>query len=172
MKRSTIKSLLIDILIVVCVVFAITAVIKPTIVKGESMEDTLHDGNYLILNRMAYKMHSPERGDIVVFPSELDGGKLLIKRVIGVGGDVVETDGLETSVNDSKLDEPYIKSSTFGDGLMETWTVPEGKVFVMGDNRDNSADSRQANVGFIDEDDIIGKVAVRLFPFSEIGTVK
>ena len=136
------------------------------------MDDTLHDGNYLILNKLAYRSESPKYGDIVVFPSDADGGeeKLFIKRVIGVGGDEVTVDGKTVYVNGKQLDEPYVQKDTEGTGASKSWTVPEGKVFVMGDNRDVSLDSRR--IGPIDEDIIIGKVALRLFPFDQIGKVK
>ena len=167
MDKSFVKSLLIDLAIAIAIVLIVTAMIKPTIVRGPSMDDTLHDGNYLILNKLAYRSESPKYGDIVVFPSDADGGeeKLFIKRVIGVGGDKVEVDGKTVYV-----DEPYVQKDTEGTGASKSWTVPEGKVFVMGDNRDVSLDSRR--IGPIDEDIIIGKVALRLFPFDQIGKVK
>ena len=136
------------------------------------MDDTLHDGNYLIVNKMAYKTRSPERGDIIVFDSDYDGGELLIKRVIGIGGDEITTDGKVVYVNGEQIKEPYIQADTQGDGESNTWTVPEGSIFAMGDNRDVSADSRMTEVGFVDEADILGKVAVRLFPFNQIGGVE
>ena len=114
------------------------------------MDDTLHDGNYLIVNKMAYKTHSP----------------------IGIGGDEITTDGKVVYVNGEQIKEPYIQADTQGDGESNTWTVPEGSIFAMGDNRDVSADSRMTEVGFVDEADILGKVAVRLFPFNQIGGVE
>ena len=172
MDKSFVKSLLIDLAIAIAIVLIVTAMIKPTIVRGPSMDDTLHDGNYLILNKLAYRSESPKYGDIVVFPSDADGGeeKLFIKRVIGVGGDEVTVDGKTVYVNGKQLDEPYVQKDTEGTGASKSWTVPEGKVFVMGDNRDVSLDSRR--IGPIDEEIIIGKVAVRLFPFDQIGKVK
>ena len=82
------------------------------------------------------------------------------------------TDGKATYVNDEKVSEPYLKKETVGTGESEAWTVPEGCVFVMGDNRDNSLDSRDPSLGFVSEEDIIGKAAVRLYPFDQIGAVR
>ena len=173
MDKSFVKSLLIDIVIAIGIVLIVTSIIKPTIVRGHSMDDTLHDGNYLILNKLAYKNDSPEYGDIIVFPSDFDGReKLLIKRVIGVGGDQIIIDGKTVYRNGTRLDEPYLQKDTVGDMGRNEWTVPKGSVFAMGDNRDNSSDSRLESVGFIDEDIIIGKVVVRLFPFNQIGKVE
>lgn len=162
--------------IVVSVVIAlvITTFIRPTLVKGQSMYPTLEPNNYLIINKIPYMMHKPERGDIVVFKSHLktDEGKEkdLIKRVIAVEGDnVVIKDGI-IYINGQKLEEDYINGD-FTSGDVEV-SVPEGKVFVMGDNRQNSLDSRDPKVGNVDIKTIIGKVLVRLFPFNEIGKVK
>ena len=172
MNKSTIKSFIIDIIIALVIVAGISFVIKPTIVRGESMDTTLQDGNYLIVNKLSYAGDPPKTGDIIVLESDLEDEKLLVKRVIGVGGDEVKTNGRQTELNGKPLDEPYINRDTEGYGQMQTWEVPEGHVFVMGDNRDVSLDSREPEVGFVPVDDIVGKVALRLFPFNEIGKVQ
>lgn len=154
--------------------FLITQFIKPTLVRGESMYSTLEEGDYLIINRMAYKFGEPERGDIIVFKSNLqqdDGtSKDLVKRVIGVGGDTVKIENSKVYVNGTELDEPYIDDE-ITEGNVDT-VVPEGTVFVLGDNRDISLDSRYDQVGFINESDILGKVFVRLYPFNKIGLLE
>ena len=154
--------------------FLITQFIKPTLVRGESMYSTLEEGDYLIINRMAYKFGEPERGDIIVFKSNLqqdDGtSKDLVKRVIGVGGDTVKIENSKVYVNGTELDEPYIDDE-ITEGNVDT-VVPEGTVFVLGDNRDISLDSRYDEVGFINESDILGKVFVRLYPFNKIGLLE
>lgn len=161
--------------IVVAVVIAlvITTFIRPTLVKGQSMYPTLEPNNYLIINKIPYMMHKPERGDIVVFKSHLttDDGKEkdLIKRVVAVEGDnVVIKEGV-IYINGEKQEEDYINGN-FTSGDIDI-NIPEGKVFVMGDNRQNSLDSRDPRVGNVDIETIIGKVLVRLFPFNEIGNV-
>ena len=154
--------------------FLITQFIKPTLVRGDSMYSTLEEGDYLIINRMAYKFGDPQRGDIIVFESDLqqdDGtSKDLVKRVIGVGGDTVKIENSKVYVNGTELDEPYIDEQ-ITEGNVDT-VVPEGTVFVLGDNRDISLDSRYEQVGFINESDILGKVFVRLYPFNKIGLLE
>lgn len=154
--------------------FLITQFIKPTLVRGESMYSTLEEGDYLIINRMAYKFGEPERGDIIVFESNLqqdDGtSKDLVKRVIGIGGDTVKIENSKVYVNGEELNEPYI-GDEITEGNIDT-VVPEGTVFVLGDNRDISLDSRYDKVGFINESDILGKVFVRLYPFNKIGLLE
>lgn len=151
--------------------FIITQFIKPTLVRGDSMYSTLEEGDYLIINRMSYKFKEPERGDIIVFESDLkqdDGSsKDLVKRVIGVSGDTVKIENNKVYVNGKELNEPYINNE-ITEGDIDT-VVPEGSVFVLGDNREISLDSRYDTVGFISESDILGKVFVRLYPFNKIG---
>lgn len=154
--------------------FLIVQVIKPTIVSGESMYPTLNDRDYLILNRVSYKFGEIKRGDIVVFRTHLkqENGKEkdLIKRVIAVEGDSLVIKDSQVYVNNELIQEPYIDGAyTAGDIDI---VIPEGKVFAMGDNRENSKDSRSEDVGFVDENDILGEVMVRLLPLNKIGTVK
>jgi len=174
---SFIKSLLVDILIAVCLAAVVLYFIRPTIVKQTSMEDTLHENDYMIMYRQAYKNHGPERGDIIIFQSELvneDSGKdkLLIKRVIGLpGDDIMISDGM-VYINGEAYNEDYLK-----DGYTpafeippegETYTVPDGTYFCMGDNRLGSVDSRRNEVGVVPAETIKGKVVIRLFPFNRI----
>ena len=152
--------------------FLITQFIKPTLVRGESMYSTLEEGDYLIINRMAYKFGEPDRGDIIVFKSNLqqdDGtSKDLVKRIIGVGGDTVKIENSKVYVNGTELDETYIDDQ-ITEGNVDT-VVPEGTVFVLGDNRDISLDSRYEKVGMIDfSEDIYGKVIYSLTNFKKIG---
>ncbi len=162
--------------IVVSVVIAliITTFIRPTLVKGQSMYPTLEPYNYLIINKIPYMMHEPEHGDIVVFKSHLkslDGKeKDLIKRVVAVEGDEISVEDGRVYVNGVEVEEEYINGNyTPGDINL---TIPEGMVFVMGDNRQNSLDSRDGRVGPVEIDTIRGKVLVRLFPFSKLGKVE
>ena len=151
--------------------FIITQFIRPTLVRGESMYPTLVENDYLIINRMSYKFGEPKRGDIIVFESDLqqdDGtNKDLVKRVIGVSGDTIKIKDSKVYVNGKELNEPYIHDE-ITEGDIDT-VVPENSVFVLGDNREISLDSRYEQVGFINESDILGKVFVRLYPFNKIG---
>ena len=154
--------------------FIITQFIKPTLVRGDSMYSTLEEGDYLIINRMSYKFKEPERGDIIVFKSDLqqdDGSKKdLVKRVIGVSGDTVKIEDYKVYVNGEELIEPYINNEVT-EGNIDT-VVPENSVFVLGDNREVSLDSRYDSVGFINNSDILGKVFFRLYPFNKIGLLE
>lgn len=163
-------------IIVTALIFAfiITQFIRPTLVRGESMYPTLEENDYLIINRMAYKMGEPKSGDIIVFSTNLlqeDGSnKDLVKRVIAVDGDYIKIEDSKVYVNGKLIEEPYIHNE-YTEGNIDT-TIPKGKIFAMGDNREQSLDSRYKDVGLIDVKDIMGKVMVRLFPFQKIGTVK
>ena len=153
--------------------FIITQFIRPTLVRGESMYPTLVENDYLIINRMAYKIGEPKDGDIIVFKTNLlqDDGKTkdLVKRVIATEGQHIKIEDSNVYVDGELLKEPYIHDNyTSGDIDM---VVPEGEVFTMGDNREKSLDSRYEEVGLVNEKDIMGKVMLRLFPFNKIGAV-
>ena len=176
-QSSFLKDLIKDIIIAVVIVLAITAVIKPTIVKEDSMLDTLQENNYLFVNKLAYKFKDhPEHGDIIVFRSDItndeDGSKkLLIKRVIGVEGDVVSFEDDYVYLNGKLLEEDYLYEEepayrNYPNG--EEFVVGEDEIFAMGDHRSVSMDSRSTSVGNVPEDRIVGKAFVRLFPFNEM----
>lgn len=163
-------------LISLAVAFLISLFIKPTIVREHSMVPTLNEYDYIILNKIAYiGKKSPQYGDIIVFQSDLemeDGKKkYLIKRVIGVGGDTIRIQEGEVYRNGEQLDEPYINGD-YTSGDISDLKIEEGKLFVMGDNRPNSMDSRdQTEVGQIDEDTVLGKTLIRLYPFKQMGSI-
>jgi signal peptidase I len=162
-----------DILVAVVVSFVILQFIKPTIVREHSMEDTLHENDYILLSRQAYSLFGePATGDIIVFRSELKTNagenKLLVKRVIGVPGDSIAIQGGAVILNGRELQEPYVKDG-FTASEMEEMIIPEGMLFAMGDNRQNSMDSRDERVGLVPMDKVVGKAFVRLYPFHQIG---
>ncbi|GAB4468947.1 MAG: signal peptidase I [Anaerolineae bacterium] len=129
------------------------------VVVGESMEPTLHSGQYLIVDRMSYRLGEPQRGDIVVFDYPLNTTDDYVKRVIGLPGETVRISNGQVYVNDVALDEPYTSSETPG---AQTWIVPEGSYFVLGDNRHSSSDSR--SWGVLSREYIIGKVWASYWP--------
>ncbi len=146
-------------------------------VDGASMENTLHDGERLITWKLGY---NPEIGDVVIFEpktSTEERRAYYVKRVIATEHQTVRIDYSENAVyvDDEKIDEPYIKEEmmTPNWGYEGTVVVPEGHVFVMGDNRNKSVDSRNSvMVGCVDEDAIMGKAVFRFWPLNKIGTVK
>ena len=123
---------------------------------------------------MQSMLYTPQRGDVVVVDGYINYGDPLVKRIIALGGDTVDIN-FETgavTLNGAVLEEPYISApTTTGYDVEFPVTVPEGCVFVMGDNRPRSLDGRSTEVGFIDERDILGKVLLRVFPLSSFGKI-
>lgn len=164
-----------------------------TIVNQQSMENTLVEGQKLILDKLSYEIHEPGRGDIVVFLNDKEEGIIntdgiinkfriylhdislklkgenrndrLIKRVIAISGDEISIADGYVYINGERIDEPYIKALTPTDNIKEV--IPQGHVYVMGDNRSNSKDSRL--FGAIKVEQIEGKIVYRLLPLNKMG---
>lgn len=168
--------------VAICIVILLfTVAFRTCTVDGASMNNTLINGETLIISDLFY---TPKRGDIIVFhqtgDNAWDKNEPLVKRVIGVGGDTVRIDYDNWTVtitdadgNVSVLDEPYIYLSerrSFFSGTAE-YTVPEGSLFVLGDNRNESLDSRFEEIGFVDSRRVLGKVILRASQISKFGTV-
>lgn len=145
-----------------------TFLAEPTSVSGRSMIQTLQPGDKVMINKIAYKLGEPERGDIVVF--ETKEGKDLIKRIIGLPGDKIQAKDGKVLLNGKPLTESYLEKGVVTEDFPET-EVPSGKYFVMGDNRPESADSRNSLIGLVDENELIGKASFVYWPFSNIGSV-
>jgi signal peptidase I len=142
-------------------------------IPSPSMEPTLGVGDRVLVNKLSYNFHDVNRGDVVVFErppgaSNGENGEIkdLIKRVIAIGGDTIEARDGNVYVNGKQIEENYLEPGTPTDNLPLT-TIPDGRVFVMGDNRTNSEDSRI--FGPIDEDDIVGRAFIRVLPITDIG---
>ena len=131
-------------------------------VDGTSMLPGLKNNQYVLVNKLAYLFHVPERGDVIVFHWPVDTNKDLIKRVIGVPGDVIVIDNKTVRVNGVLLNEPYISAPANPAG--NTWVVPPNEYFVMGDNRQVSDDSR--DWGFVPKSYIIGKAVFVYWPLN------
>ncbi len=144
--------------VIFIIINTVTARIK---IQSVSMEPTLYENDFVIVNKLAYRFGEPSRGDIIIFHPPDDPATIpFIKRVIGLPGDAILVEQGQVFVNGYLLREPYIKSSPSSDG---SWTVPEGHLFVMGDNRNNSSDSR--TWGSVPLDNVIGKAEVIYLPF-------
>lgn len=164
-----------DIAIALVLALILMQFINPTMVRQNSMENTLHDGDYIFINKRAYTFGEIKHGDIIVFhTNEIDekgNDKKLIKRAIALPGDTLEIADGKVFVNDKELKEDYIKEQ-YTDGDIERTVVPSNKVFAMGDNRAYSRDSREGDIGFIDFSELRGKAIFRVYPFGDMGILK
>ena len=145
---------------------AINAVSARIRVDGYSMEPTLLNGEFVIVNKLAYKLGTPQLGDVIVFHYPRDPDQEYIKRVIGLPGDQVNVLNGEVRVNDVILAEPYIANPP---RYHANWSVPEASLFVLGDNRNNSSDSH--NWGPVPIEYVIGKALFVYWPPQEWGTI-
>ena len=164
----TLKSTFLTIISVIAAFFLISTLVLPVFrTYGDAMQPTLKEGQLVVTLRTT-KVKS---GDLICF---YYNNKVLIKRVIAVGGDTVNIDWHgNVSVNDVKLDEPYITEKAFGEcNVSLPFKVPLNKVFVMGDNRSASVDSRHTEVGCISQEQIIGKLILRIWPLGDISVIK
>jgi signal peptidase I len=142
---------------------AINALSARVRVDGFSMKPTLQDGEFVLVNRLAYRLGVPQRGDIIVFHFPLDpASQDLIKRVIGLSGDRITVSRGVVYVNGEPLKEPYIAAPPMYNG---EWDVPEGELFVLGDNRNDSSDSH--SWGMLPMKEVVGKAIFIYWPFPE-----
>lgn len=170
-------STLLYLLGVLCLTWlVITFVGQRTEVDGSSMEPTLTNGDNLIVDKLSYRFRDPQRFDIIVFPYKHKEKTYYIKRIIGLPGETVQIDEKgDIYINGEILSESYgreiIKAENIGLAA-EPIVLGEDEYFVMGDNRNNSTDSRYPQVGNIKREDIIGRAWVRIWPFSGFGILK
>ncbi|MCD6519839.1 MAG: signal peptidase I [Anaerolineae bacterium] len=166
--KSWLRELLESVLPAVVIVLVVNIFLaQATRVEGQSMEPNLHSNERLIIEKVSYHFHPPRRGDIIVLRRPYGSSEPLIKRVIGLPGEVVEIKNGRVYINGKPLDEPYLNQATWGN--MPPRLVPEEHVFVLGDNRGASNDSRA--FGMVPFDDIIGRAWLRYWPPSEIGLI-
>lgn len=143
---------------------AVTARIR---VEGFSMEPTMHNGEFVLVNRLAYRFGAPSLGDVIVFHFPIDPEQEYIKRVIGLPGDHIVIGNQQVAVNDRVLVEPYVAAWPDYQG---DWIVPEEHLFVLGDNRNNSSDSH--SWGPVPMANVVGKAVFVYWPLSDVGLIE
>lgn len=151
------------VLLAVVLFLVINAVTARVRVDGFSMRPTLEDGQYVLVNRLAYRLDEYARGDVVVFHFPIDPTQDFIKRVIGLPGDTVLIGSGVVTVNGKTLSEDYIAAAPLYSGQ---WLVPEGSLFVLGDNRNDSSDSH--SWGMVPIENVIGKAVLVYWPFTSL----
>ena len=146
-----------------------TFIVELYIVDGPSMRPTLQHEERLVVNKFIYRVRNPKHGEVVIFRYPRDPSRDFIKRVIGVAGDTVEIKEGHVYVNDEIIREDYILEKTRTE--YPKTTIPEGTIFVLGDNRGNSDDSRFPDVGFVPLDNVKGKAMLVFWPVDEFKTL-
>lgn len=180
-KNSTVSTVISYLIVIVMTILIGITFVKTTIVRQTSMLPTLQDGNYLLLSKQAYVFNEFKHEDIVVFDSgeradttgsllNFDNKKYYIKRIIGLPCDEITIKNKKVYRNGKEIDQSYTldkATETNGNGQVEVnkLKIPKGKLFVLGDNRYNSADSRSTDVGLVSMDKVYGKAVLRIFPF-------
>lgn len=151
----------------------ITFVGQRTRVDGQSMETTLHDGDNLIVDKISFRFRAPERYEIVVFPYRYEQNTYYIKRIIGMPGETVQIIDGYVYINGEMLDEHYGNEVMLDAGIAaEPITLGEDEYFLLGDNRNHSADSRQESVGVLKKSELMGRAWIRIYPFDKFGVIK
>lgn len=169
-----ILSFLLYVVVVVGITFLIIHYVgQRTYVSGSSMENTLSDGDNLIVDKITYRFSDPKRYDIIVFPYQYEENTYFIKRIIGLPGETVQiVDGI-IYIDGEALQESYGREVMKNSGLAaDPVTLGEDEYFVLGDNRNDSTDSRDPSVGKIKRNQIIGRAWVRIWPLSKIGILR
>lgn len=165
--KSILREVVETVLLTLLIFLAIRTLIQNFRIEGVSMEPNLHDGQYLIINKLVYYLHPPERGDVVVFHYPRNPRRDFIKRIIGLPGEKVEVRGERIFINGEELEEPY----TFHTGNY-TWgpqRLGEDEYFVLGDNRNSSSDSH--SWGPLPRDTLVGKAWISYWPPNYLGLV-
>ena len=178
-KETNVLKETISFIVYIGIVFLLTYLVihyigQRTQVSGSSMEATLSDGDNLIVDKISYRFHDPERYDIIVFPYKSEKNTYYIKRIIGLPGEVVQIDEDGTIYVDGEvLEESYGREVILDPGeAEEPIALGEDEYFVLGDNRNASSDSRDPSVGNILGEDIVGRAWVRIYPFNKMEFIK
>ena len=172
-KREIISTALYLLVVVALTFLFVQFVGQRTHVNGDSMNVTLEDGDNLIVDKLSYRFSDPDRYDIIVFPYQYQEKTYYIKRIIGMPGETVQIiDGM-VYIDGEMLDESYgTEVMQYAGVASEPIELGEDEYFVLGDNRNNSSDSRDPSVGNVQEDQIIGKAFIRIWPLNKFGILK
>lgn len=167
-------STVVYLLVVVALTFLFVQYVgQRTYVNGDSMNNTLLDGDNLIVDKISYRFREPERFDIIVFPYQYKEDTFYIKRIIGLPGETVEIENGEIYIDGEVLEETYGKEVMRSAGIAsEPIELGADEYFVLGDNRNDSSDSRDPSVGNIKKEDIVGRAFIRIWPLNEFGILK
>ena len=171
------KEILSFVLYFVIVIAAMLLIIhyvgQRTEVSGSSMENTLSDGDNLIVDKLTYRFSDPKRFDIIVFPYKYEENTYFIKRIIGLPGETIQVTDGKIYINGQVLNESYGREVLKSGGIAETpITLGEDEYFVMGDNRNDSMDSRDPSVGVLHKSELVGRAWVRIWPLSKFGILR
>jgi signal peptidase I len=156
---------------IIAAVLIIVFVFETVSVDGQSMSPTLSHKDRLIIEKVTYYIRKPKVNDIVVIKYPADTREKYIKRVVATAGDKIKIEDNRLFVNGVEKDEPYLKEKIIK-GYYNEAIVPENTIFVLGDNRNNSRDSRFPDVGFVNLKLVVGKAALRIYPFKNIGRIR
>ena len=172
--RYAIEFAIYIILILGCVFWVPEHVIQRTVVNGESMENTLHTGESLLVEKVSYRFNDPQRYDIIVFyPEGRDVDEYYVKRIFGLPGETIQITGNDIYINGEKIEDGFAKNGMDDPGIAaEPLTLADDEYFVLGDNRMVSLDSRDPDLGPIKAEDIAGHVILRIWPLKKFGTLK
>lgn len=157
-----------------CTYFAVNYAAQRTEIEGSSMQPTLYGGDQIIVDKLTYRFSEPKRYDVVAFPCRYEQGTYYVKRIIALPGEKVRIDAQGTIfINDEALDEHYGAEVISQPGYASTPRIlGADEYFVLGDNRNDSMDSRSSSVGLVRRAEIIGKAFLRIYPFRSIGKIK
>lgn len=172
--REVLSTILYLALVILAAYLIVTFVGQRTEVNGSSMENTLDNGDNLIVDKISYRLGSPKRFDVVVFPYPQNPSTYFIKRVIGLPGETVQIDSSgKIYINGQVLEENFGREVISNPGLaQEPIKLGEDQYFVLGDNRNNSMDSRDSRVGLISGKSMVGKAFLRIWPLNKFGLVR
>jgi len=156
---------------ILAAIFIIVFILETVSVDGKSMLPTFESGDRLIIEKISVRFTKPKVNDIVVFKFPADTREKYIKRVVAVAGDRVKIENNRVFINGIEKEEPYLNEAYINEGFQEA-IVPENSIFVLGDNRNYSKDSRAKDVGFVNIKLIVGKALFRVYPIKRIGRIR